>query len=123
MQQGCLELGHPQVRAAVAVGEIVAGVAASAAVVVEAIAGFEQRVVAGEDRAAFAGVEVLAGLEAEAAGDAVRPHLAPAPLGQVRLARVLDQRDAALLRDRQDRVEIGGGPAEVHRDDGPRASA
>ena len=72
-QQRGLELGHPEVGAVADVIE--AGVGRGAAVVLEALALLAQAVVIGEDRAPLAGVEVLRGLEAEAAQVAERAEL------------------------------------------------
>ena len=75
------------------------------------------RLVVGEDRAAFAGTEVLAELEAEAAGGAPTAHAAIAPLGQVGLAGVLDHRHVVFLGDGEDAVQVGDGAADVDGDD------
>ena len=112
MQQRRLELRHAQVRAGAAVGEIVAGVAPAAAVVVEAVAGLDERFVVGQDGAALAGVQVLARLKAEAPGLAVGADLAATPLRQVRLAGVLDDGYAALAARRPGSCR---GPRPIRR--------
>ena len=68
----------------------------------------DQFVAVGEDRAAFAGIEVLRRLEAEAAEVAERADLAAAPLGQMGLAGVFDDRELVLGGDGEDRVQVGG---------------
>ena len=93
-----------------------AGGRGAAAVVLKALALLDKLVAVGEDRAAFAGIEVLRALKAEAAEVAERAHLAAAPLGQVRLAGVFEHGDLVPGRDRGDRVQIGGRAAQVHRE-------
>src|SRR5215204_750708 len=64
-EQRGLKFGHPQVRAGVLIRKVCASIAASAAVVMEAITGLEQRLIVGQDRATLAGVQVLTRLKAE----------------------------------------------------------
>jgi hypothetical protein len=64
----------------------------------------EELLVIGQNRAPLAGVQVLARLETEAPCPAVRADLASAPLGKVRLARILDDGDAAVPRNGQNGV-------------------
>ena len=64
--------------------------------------------------------EVLAGVEAERC-EAAEASDAPAPVpGAVRLTGVLDECDAAVLRESQQRVDIDGMSVEVDGDDRTR---
>jgi hypothetical protein len=86
-----------------------------------------QRVVVGDNGAALAQrAEVLAGVEAEAAGPTHRPRAGPCAarasvLGGVGLARILDDLDAELLSEAEDCVHVDGESVEVDRDDGGHA--
>jgi len=91
------------------------------AVVVEGAGSLNVVVVVGHQRAALAAVEVLRGLEAEAAHVAVGPDRLAAPLGQVGLAGVLDDGEAPPVGERKDRVEVRGSACDVHRHDGAGA--
>ena len=90
-QEGGLKLGHAEVGAVAHVGE--AGGRSAPSVVLKALALLDQFVAVREDRAAFAGIEVLGPLKAEAAQIAERAHFAAAPLSQVRLAGVFEHGD------------------------------
>lgn len=87
---------------------------------VEGARGFHHRIIIKQHRAAFAGVEILRCLEAEAAGYAISTHLAIAPFAEMRLAGVFDDRDVA-LGDSENGVEVDGGSAHVHGQDEFRA--
>ncbi len=114
-QKGGLELGHAEIGAVAHVRE--AGGRRAAAVVLKALALLDQFVAVCEDRTAFAGIEVLRALKAEAAQIAERAHLAAAPFGQVGLAGVFEHGDLVPGGDGGDRVQIGGRAAQVHGDD------
>src|SRR5690349_1885933 len=88
----------------------------------ESVTGLHERVVVGQDRAAFTRVQVLARLKAETSGLSVSADLAVAPLGQMRLTRVFNHRDGAPPANFEDSVQIGGGAAEMHRQYQLRAS-
>jgi len=60
---------------------------------VEGEATLPQLFVVAQDGPAFAGVQVLGRLEAEAAGLSPSAHFAPPPLGQMRLAGVFNYRN------------------------------
>ena len=84
-------------------------------VVVEGIAAVGQLVVVGQDRAALARVEVLARLEAEAAGGPDRAQLAAPPLAQVAPGRrPRAPGSSGVAGDLQDRVQVAGVAAQVH---------
>jgi hypothetical protein len=61
------------------------------------------------------GAEVLAGIEAEGAGDAERAHRAAVELREVRLGAVLDDVQSAARADRRDLLHPRRLPVEVHR--------
>src|SRR3569623_3051927 len=66
---------------------------------------FHLLVIVGDDHAAFAvSAEVLAGIEAEAAGDADAAGALPLVFGTVRLARILYHRNAVRVANLHDRV-------------------
>src|SRR5262249_20003026 len=85
-----------------------------------------ERPVVGRHQPAFAGAaEILARVEAEAGEAAARAHAAAAAVaGADRLRGVLEQRHAQLAGQREQRVEVGGLPVQVHRQDRaqPRAA-
>jgi hypothetical protein len=70
-----------------------------------------------ENGASLAGVEILARLKTETSRLAVGSDFASAPLGQVRLARVFDDRHPATSAGVEDGVEIGGRAAQVDGQD------
>src|SRR5256885_9273280 len=75
-QQRALELRHAQIEPARGVTELIgAYVLSRPAVVVERVALLQQVGVVGQNGAALAGIQVLAGLKAEAAGLAQRAQL------------------------------------------------
>ena len=74
--------------------------------------------VVGEEHAAFAGVEVLAGLEAEAADVANGPEAAVSPRCAVGVGGVLDDAQVVLLGDREHGVHVAGQAAEVDDENG-----
>ena len=75
--------------------------------------------VIGGDRAGLAeGAEVLAGIEAEAAGHTEGAGFAALVEGAVRLAGILDHRQAVPPGDLQDRVHVGRLPEKMDREDG-----
>ena len=77
-----------------------------------------QRRVAGRHDAAIAqGTEVFRRIQAERADRAQRPQFAAAQGRAMRLAAILDHRDAVTRADRQDRVQVGGLTVEMHGDD------
>ena len=93
-----MELGHAEVGGPAAlVIEIGAGPCSFAAAVVEGVAVVGHGLVVGEDRPALAGVNILAHLEAEAAGGAPASQAAAPPLAENRLAGVFDHRHVVLL--------------------------
>ena len=73
------------------------------------------RGVVGDRGTAFAGGEVLGGVEGEHRDVRDRAHRTPAQRRAQRVGGVLDHRDAPRARERSQRVEIGGVPSEVHR--------
>ena len=76
----------------------------------------------GDHRAAVAPrTEVLGGVEAEAAEGPVRADALAAVARAVRLAGVLQHLDARFARQCENRVEIDGGPEQVHGDHAARA--
>ncbi len=81
----------------------------------------EFRVAGGHHAALAARAEVLARIEAEAAEVAEAAAAAALVLGAVGLRGVLDDDQAALPRDGEDRVHVGRLAVEVHRDDRLRA--
>ena len=81
-----LKFGEPVVGAATGTR---AGTPATWSVIVVTQIG--EGVVVGEDRAAFAGGEVFAGLKTKAAAEALRADGLSTPLGEWRLTRVFDE--------------------------------
>src|SRR5690606_15997182 len=73
--------------------------------------------VVGDEDAALAGRDVLAGLEAERAEIADRADRLALPGGSPCLAGVLEDRDAVLLRHLEDAVHVRRLAADVNRDD------
>ena len=86
--------------------------------VLEARAAAHQLRVAADDGAAFAAVEMLRCLKAEATDVADRADLLVTPFGQMRLAGVLNDVQAPLAGDGQNRIKVGDGPAQVNRQKG-----
>ena len=83
-------------------------------------------VVVGDDDAALAtGAEVLARIEAEAAGQADAAGARASIFSAVRLAGILDDGNAVALGDRRDRVHVGHLAVEMDGHDrlGPRRNA
>ncbi len=78
-------------------------------------------VVRGDGATVPVGAEILPGIEAEAGSDAERPALLPAVRRAVRLCSVLDDVQAALVRQRQERIDIGWLAVQVDGHDGPCA--
>src|ERR1035441_7334534 len=117
-QDGGLELRHAEIAAAAAlIDKVIAGSLAGAAVVVEGIDLIRPFIAVGEDGSAIPAIEVLAGLEAEAAGVTPGAEGAAAPLREMRLAGVLHDRQLVLLRYGEDGVEVGGGAPQVDGND------
>src|ERR1035438_5309769 len=113
-ENGSLELGHAEVAAAAAlIDKVTAGSLAGAAVVVEGIDLVGPLIAIGENSAAIPTIEVLAGLETEAAGITPDAEGATAPLSKMRLAGVLHHRQFMLLRYGEDGVEVGGSAPQV----------
>ena len=73
--------------------------------------------VIGEHRAALTRVEVLAGLEAEAANVADGPQTAVAPGAGVGMRRILDDAQSMGGRDVENRLHVASQPAEMHGHD------
>ncbi len=73
----------------------------------------DQVLVIGNQDAALTSIDHLVGLERETADLADGPDALPMPLGAKRVGCILDDRDAALIRQRHDRVHIGGMAAHV----------
>jgi hypothetical protein len=91
-------------------------------VVADAAHAICEAVVSGEDRAALtAGGDDLVLPEAEAAGDADRSGEAAIVEGAMRLRGVLDEGDAAILRDGRESIHVGRVTVEVNSDDRPGA--
>ena len=78
-------------------------------------------VVAGEQDATLAAVEVLAGLEGKHADVSERADTPPFVLGSVGVGRVLDDRQVVTPGDVHDGVHVGRQTAQVDGDDGPGA--
>ncbi len=77
-----------------------------------------QALVRGHHRARVAKCpEILARIEAEAAGQPDRPRSSSSPGCPVSLGGVLDHRDAGLVRDPAERIHVGHLTVEVHDDD------
>ena len=74
--------------------------------------------VVGEEDAAFAGVEVFAGLKAEAADVADRAETAVPPTCAVGVGGVFDHSKVVFLGDREDGVHVASQAAEVDDEDG-----
>src|SRR5690349_11866317 len=87
----------------------------------EAAAEFDVIIVAGHHAAALSRIQVFGGLETKAAEIADSAEFLVAPLAQMSLAGILDDRQAMLPRGRLDRVQIGRRTAYMYRHD--RASA
>jgi hypothetical protein len=71
----------------------------------------------GDHDPALAGIDVLAGLEAEAAEVADRANRRPLPRRTPRLAGILQYRDPMLSGNLEHAVHVGRLPADVDRDD------
>jgi hypothetical protein len=117
-QDGTLEAVHPVVEP-----DRIVVVALGLAVVAHRPRERRDLVVIGCERASLAvGTQVLTGVEAPRGCAPERPHR-PAAVGRaVRLAGVLEDRDAASGGDRIDRIEVGRTAVEVDRHDRARAS-
>ena len=87
----------------------------------EAACNLDVLVVARDQAAAFARIQVFGGLEAETTHLAEGAQFLVPPFAEVRLAGILDDREFVLARNGQDRIEIGSRPADVYRQDGSRA--
>src|SRR5262249_29459401 len=83
-QQRRLKFCHAQVAAVADVGK--GGLRGRPAVVVEALAALDELLVVAENGAALAGIQVLGGLETEAAEVAQSAELLPPPFAEMRLA-------------------------------------
>ena len=83
------------------------------AVVPEETRLFRDSIVVGHDHAAFPGRHVLRRVEREAGGVAEVARLLAVVLGAGGLGRVLDDRDAAVPGDGEDRIHLGGLAVQV----------
>src|SRR4051794_4964879 len=92
----------------------------SAAVVDRARLHFEL-VIVGDDHAAFAGCDQLAGLETERAGGAERADSLAAPLAGMSMRRIFNERNLVSAADLLQAVEVGRMSAHVHRNHSFRA--
>src|SRR5436309_4569881 len=92
----------------------------AAAVVDRARLHFEL-VVIGDDHAAFAGCDQLAGLETERAGGAERADSLAAPLAGMSMRRIFYEGNLVPTAYFLQAIEVGRMSAHVHRDDGFRA--
>jgi hypothetical protein len=110
-----LQVGHAEV-----VAQRLVDVAHAHPVLAQHAHPFGQRGVVGGDHAAFAGRHVL-GRVKRVAGRAPRPQRLAVERGAVRLARVLDDRQAVLGGDLGKRRHVGRLAEEMHRDDRARA--
>ena len=132
-EHGRLEFGDHILGAGDVVGKARAGnVVAEAlaargggAVPMEGEATVVDGVVVCDEAAAFAAVQVLAGLEAEGTGHAEGAYFAAAPFGEVCLAGVLNYGLAVLLGNGHDSVDIGrrAGDVDGHDDAGFRSNS
>ena len=76
-----------------------------------------------DDHAAFAGSDLLIGIKREHAGVPERPHLAALVFSADRFAGILDDQQAVLPGDAENRREVGRASKSVHHNDGARAGS
>src|SRR5262249_23478628 len=98
--QVTLKLAQAQIGTSRArVTEVVAVAAPSPALVLEIVTDLRKLIIVGQHRAAFAGIQIFAGLKAEAARQAPSAHFAAPPLRQVRLASIFNDWNLMLTSD------------------------
>ena len=107
-KQCTLKLGEAEIGAAAG-----RGTGPAAAGRVEVVAEIREGLVVREDRAAFAGGEILARLKTETSTDTRRADGLAAPRCERSLAGVLEERESAGLGEGCERVEVGGGAGDV----------
>ena len=83
-------------------------------VALERVCPVKQPFIVGDQRPAFARIQILRRLEAERPAVAQRPHLLPLPLAQMRLAGVLDQLQPTRLREFQRLVQTRRRSSKMH---------
>src|SRR5260221_11797997 len=92
-----------------------------AAAIVDAARLLLERIIAGDDDAAFARSHELAGLKAKRARGPVRSDAAAFPFRGVRVGAIFDQANPFLLGERDQSIEVGGVASHGYADNRVRA--